>query len=713
MSAFQELAPFIQDYIYRNRWEDLRNIQVASIDVILHTDKNLLLSTGTASGKTEAAFLPILTDLYNHPSTSVGVLYISPLKALINDQFERLTDLLIEAEFPVYKWHGDVSDSHKNKLRKTKQGLLQITPESLESMLTYRKQEAISLFSDLRYIVIDEVHYFMGENRGIQLLCLLERLSRLTGVIPRRVGLSATVGNPIEVANWLSLGSHRDCVVPQVEGEKRTVHLMIDGAVTEVDYYDKLYQMSFGKRAIIFSNSRSEVELNIANLKLLASKKKTPDLYFTHHGNVSGGLREYAEREMKSSDQKTVVGATVTLELGIDVGDLERILETGTPYTVSSFVQRLGRSGRKTGVSEMLFLFNKKDQDDTEQKNKEFYQQIDWDMILCISLIELYLKEKWVEPLVQAQFPYPLLYHQTMCYLTSRGSMLPKELAQYMLTLTPFHNISQEDYKFLLSYLIQIGQLEMDEEGNILIGEKGERTVSKYQFLTVFENEIEYSVRFESKEIGTINTLVPTGETLILAGSSWRVVEINPEKRQIYVKPVKGISKSYWDGPDEIIVHTRVIKKMKDILTNGESYPYLRESAKALLEKSRQIFRNATLNEEHIVMTSSHTYAIFPYLGTKSLVTLRYALAHYGIISHIVNIYRIPVFLQLDQEVTKERLEEVLFQIKNGDLTISDLEVGDEVIREKNVQYIPKELSRKHYLNDYIEIDLMKQDLEY
>ena len=167
MSAFDELAPFIRDYIYRNRWENLRNIQVAAIDVILHTDENLLLSTGTASGKTEAAFLPILTDLYNNPSTSVGVLYISPLKALINDQFERLTDLLIEADFPVYKWHGDVSDSHKNKLRKNPRGLLQITPESLESMLTYRKQEAIALFSDLRYIVIDEVHYFMGENRGI------------------------------------------------------------------------------------------------------------------------------------------------------------------------------------------------------------------------------------------------------------------------------------------------------------------------------------------------------------------------------------------------------------------------------------------------------------------------------------------------------------------------------------------------------------------
>lgn len=713
MSAFDELAPFIKDYIYRNHWDNLRDIQVAAIDVILHTDKNLLLSTGTASGKTEAAFLPILTDLENHPSTSVGVLYISPLKALINDQFERLTDLLIEADFPVYKWHGDVSDSHKNKLRKNPKGLLQITPESLESMLTYRKQEAITLFSDLRYIVIDEVHYFMGENRGIQLLCLLERLSRLTKKNPRRIGLSATVGNKVEVAKWLSEGSKRDCVVPQVEKEKRTIHLMIDGAVTEADYYDKLYQISFGKRSIIFSNSRSEVELNIANLKLLASKKKMPDLYLAHHGNVSGGLREYAEQKMKTSDEKTVIGATVTLELGIDVGDLERIIETGTPYSVSSFVQRLGRSGRKTGISEMMFLFNKKDQDDTEQKNKEFYQQIDWDMIFCIAIIELYLKEKWVEPLVQSSLSYPLLYHQTMCYLTSLGSITPKELAQYMLTLSPFKNITQEDYKNLLTYLIKINQLEQDEEGNLMIGEKGERTVSRYQFLTVFENEIEYSVRHESKEIGTINTLIPVGETLILAGSSWKVTEINPEKRQIFVKPIKGISKSYWEGPDEIIVDTKILKKMREILTSEESYSYLRQSAIDLLEKSRQIFKNATLNQEHIVMTSNHTYALFPYLGTKSLVTLRYALAHYGIISHIVNIYRIPVFLQIDQEITKEELESILFKIKNHDLKEEDFEIGEEVIREKNVQYIPKELSKKHYLKDYIEIDIMKENLEY
>ena len=416
---------------------------------------------------------------------------------------------------------------------------------------------------------------------------------------------------------------------------------------------------------------------------------------------------------MRTSDYKTVVGATVTLELGIDVGDLERIIETGTPYSVSSFVQRLGRSGRQTGISEMMFLFDKKDQDDTEQKNKEFYQQIDWDMILCIALIELYTKEKWIEPLLTPRLPYPLLYHQTMCYLTSVGSASPSSLAEYMLTLSPFRQISQEDYRDLLHYLLEIDQLEMDEEGNLLIGEKGSQTISKYQFLTVFENEIEYSVREESREIGTINTLVPVGETLILAGNSWRVLEINAEKRQIFVKKIKGISKSYWEGPDEIIIATKILKKMKEILSSRDSYPYLRANAKNLLDKSRQLFCNATLDHEHIVLLSDHYYALFPYLGTKSLMTLQLVLGFHGISSHIESIYRIPIFLHIDQEISKEELIQVLNTIKQEPLDPFQLETGDLVIQEKNIQYVPKHLSKKHYLTDYIEVEAMRRDLEF
>ena len=179
--VFSRFAPFIQDYIYRCKWEELREIQVLAAKAIFDTDENLLLSSGTASGKTEAAFLPVLTRLWENPSASVGVLYLSPLKALINDQFERLEGLLEEATIPVTKWHGDASAAAKKRVMKRPQGIIQTTPESLESMLMHNSSGAYRLFSDLRFIIIDEMHYFMDNDRGLQLLCLLERLARLIG----------------------------------------------------------------------------------------------------------------------------------------------------------------------------------------------------------------------------------------------------------------------------------------------------------------------------------------------------------------------------------------------------------------------------------------------------------------------------------------------------------------------------------------------------
>jgi ATP-dependent Lhr-like helicase len=193
-NPFHRLAPFVQEFIYRHNWTELRPVQVEACRVIFDTDAHLLLATGTASGKTEAAFLPIITLLYEKPASTVAALYIGPLKALINDQFARLEDLLKEADIPVWHWHGDVSQAHKARFAKDPRGILQITPESLESMLINRTGELARVFSDLRYVVIDEVHAFMGTDRGRQVQCQLQRLSRLVGVRPRRVGLSATAG---------------------------------------------------------------------------------------------------------------------------------------------------------------------------------------------------------------------------------------------------------------------------------------------------------------------------------------------------------------------------------------------------------------------------------------------------------------------------------------------------------------------------------------
>jgi ATP-dependent Lhr-like helicase len=375
MDTFSKLAPFIQDFIYQSKWEELRGIQVAACDIIFDTDDNLLLSSGTASGKTEAAFLPVLTELYNKPSKSVGVMYISPLKALINDQFKRLEQLLIDSHIPVTKWHGDASVSQKNHLIKNPQGLLQITPESLESLITNKRGACLKMFSDLRFVIIDEVHYFMRDVRGIQLLCVLERLKKLTGVTPRRIGLSATLGDVSLAQIWLNTGTDRKCAAPIIDEGKKRIGLHVErfvnytekrdlensdssdntissgGDIGTREHYEYLFKQTLDKKTIIFTNSREESEFVIANLKEIALKNKAPDVYRVHHGNVSSLLRENTEDEMKSADEKIVTGATVTLELGIDIGSLDQAVQIGTPYSVSSFAQRLGRCEKRADTS--------------------------------------------------------------------------------------------------------------------------------------------------------------------------------------------------------------------------------------------------------------------------------------------------------------------------------------------------------------------------
>ena len=228
MNAFDRYAPFIQDFIYSHDWESLRSIQVAAADAIFNTQDNVLLTASTASGKTEAAFFPILTEFWENPPASVGALYIGPLKALINDQFVRLNDLCEEADIPVWHWHGDVSQSHKAKLIKKPSGILQITPESLEALLIHKHMAIPRMFCDLRYVVIDEVHSLMRGDRGGQTLCLIERLSRMAGVQPRRIGLSATIGDPERTGAFLSQGTGRDCVIPRFEEPRRVWRISME-----------------------------------------------------------------------------------------------------------------------------------------------------------------------------------------------------------------------------------------------------------------------------------------------------------------------------------------------------------------------------------------------------------------------------------------------------------------------------------------------------
>lgn len=717
--AYKRLAPFIQEYIYRHKWSEMREVQVAACEVIFDTESNLLLSSGTASGKTEAAFLPALTKLYNEPSQSVGILYISPLKALINDQFIRLNELCTDAHIAVTKWHGDVNQNVKNKLVHHPSGILQTTPESLEAMLMRRPAVAIRLFRGLRFIIIDEVHHFMSNSRGQQLLCILKRIQRLTNTIPRRIGLSATLGEYKIAEKWLNSGTLHNCITPKISAQGQRIglsvgyHLLSPNSKNEEDnqrnahpYYLDLFELTKGKRCIVFSNSKSEVEENIATLKHIAEEQKYPDIYYVHHGSISAPLREYTEKVMKEGEQNVVTGATLTLELGIDLGAMERIIQTGAPLSVSSFVQRLGRSGRRGGQSQMAFLFR----EDMDDKGKEFYKEINWSFIRTIAIIQLYLEERWIEPIEPNTLPYGLVYHQTMSYLFSTGATNPAVLAQNILKLSPFQNISQNDYKEILRYMLANHQLEQMENGDILIGLEGEKLTNHHDFYAVFASSIEYSVRHGSQEIGSVNALFPVGFSFALAGLTWQVIEIDKDIQTIYVEPAKGVSRNQWCGLFPVFFNTKIMKKMQEVLASNNQYGYLSKEAVERLHDFRVMARNAEVLKHPVVQIAPDQIALFPWIGTKALMALSYALEQKGYKNHINN----EVMIVVADCYDAQELTNILLILKEEDLDKNTFAVPDDVrplMQGKFDEYIPSEILRKEYIAEYIDVEDMKVSL--
>ena len=553
MNVFDRYAPFIQDYIYLSGWQTLRGVQNAAGEAIFGTDDNVLLTASTASGKTEAAFFPVLTLLDEDPPGSVGVLYIAPLKALINDQFGRLYELCNEAGISVTRWHGDAPQSQKRKLLKKPSGILQITPESLESLMINKHMEIPSLFGDLRFIIIDEIHSLLRGDRGMQTFCLIERLCRLAECSPRRIGLSATIGNPEEAGRFLAAGSGRKTIIPRFDGGKEIWRLSMEHFYNTAPQADEgkqdvpetltlesptdsapkaadpgigyIFEHTRGKKCLIFTNSREECEAVCQNLRQYCEANHETDRFLIHHGNLSASYRESAEEEMKDDDSLMSVCATATLELGIDIGKLERAFQIDAPFTVSGFLQRMGRTGRRGDPSEMWFVMR----EEHPEARAMLPEMIPWYLIQGIALVQLYIEERFVEPPRMERLPY----NQTMSTLASCGEMPPGELASRVLPLSCFHRISQEDYRILLRHLLEIDHISRTENGGLILGLSGERVVNNYKFYAVFQENIEYSVHSGSEELGTIVKPPPVGDKIAIAGRVWLVEEVvYPCKRQ-------------------------------------------------------------------------------------------------------------------------------------------------------------------------------------
>ena len=759
---FDRFAPFVQDFVYEHEWESLRAIQVAAADAIFNTDENVLLTSSTASGKTEAAFFPILTELWGDPPTSVGCLYVGPLKALINDQFFRLTDLCEEGGINVWHWHGDVARSHKARLMKKPSGILQITPESLEAMLLHRHAAIPKLFCDLRFVVIDEVHALMRGDRGAQTLCLIERLSRMAGSKPRRVGLSATIGDPEAAARMLSQGSGRGCVVPRVEergqtwrismehfytygpqaSEQQGARVDADGSIEVEAFVEKvdsptgehpllasatalalpepenptddapanadpgigyIYEHTRGRKCLVFSNSREECEAVTSTLRSYCEHNGEPDRFLIHHGNLSSSFREAAEELMRDEEVALTTCATATLELGIDIGRLERAFQIDAPWTVSSFLQRMGRTGRRGQPPEMWFVMR----EDPPEPRAMMPETIPWKLLQGIALVQLYLEERWVEPPEQRRLRYSLLYHQTMATLASEGELTPARLASRVLSLSPFSRVDADDFKVLLHHLLETDHIECTETGGLIVGLVGERVTNNFRFYGVFVESEEYTVRSESQELGTVVSPPPVGEKLAIAGAVWTVEEIDHKRRLVYVTQVKGKVPAYFgECPGDI--NTRILERMWEVLTEQRSYPYLRGNAAARLLHARFVAREAGVLDAPLVNLGGDTWVLFPWLGTYAFIALERVMklrlpAELGIKG--MDVCR-PFYIQFRMKASGEEFLSALADAVAQEFDPIELVYPDEVpVFDKYDEYLPPELVRKGFAEGVLDLD--------
>ena len=693
MTAFDRLAPFIREYIYEQGWTDLRDVQVAACHTVFFTDHHLLLSSGTASGKTEAAFLPALTQLYEDPPASVGILYISPLKALINDQFERLSDLLKASGIPVCRWHGDASASGKRAVEADPRGVLQITPESLESLVMRKSDLCRVLFADTRFVIIDEVHAFMSSPRGSQLLCLLSRISRLTGVAPRRIGLSATLSDPDGAGEWLAMGTGRECDVPLCPGEKKRVRVKMDAFPKEdsAGMYHEAYRVTLGKKAILFANSRAGAEEAASCLQQEANRAHTPGVYQVHHGSLSAALRRDAEREMKQAEGSVVTCATLTLELGIDIGRLDTVVQIGAPATASSLVQRLGRCGRRGQAAELLFLFREEEED------------IPWELIKGVAILELYRREKWTEPGRWDKMDMSLLFQQTLSLLYAGGEMKPSRLAREALTLPPFDQVDREDYATLLRDLISRGFIERTERGGLILGLEGERLCGHYDFFSAFEAREETEVRCGSDVLGTVTGEFQPGDTLRLAGRAWQVQEISEGK--LYVIPAQTAQASAWQSLAGARLHPRLAAQMRHVLTSQEDYPYMTPRCRERLQKARRQAAAIARGWQ----AGQGVVNLYPFMGSDHLQALSLMLPGCGFSAEILPTRMTPIYIQVGAD-SQASLHRALWDIALGG---GELQFADGFdFPGKYARYIPRELCEKAYARDQLDLTGMRAELK-
>lgn len=635
-SSFDLLHERVRRWIWEQRWSELRDVQETAIRTILRGDGDAIVSAATAAGKTEAAFLPIVSTLVDDDaSTGVQVLYVGPLKALINDQWRRLDGLCESLDIPVHRWHGDVNASARQRLLRQPDGILLITPESLEALFVRRGTDVGRIFAGLRFVVIDELHAFIGTERGMQLQSLLHRLERVLRRRIRRMGLSATLGDMSIAADFLR-PPHRRAEAPAIvkSDESGTgVKLRLFGYrkpekpekdegeredETGRSIAEHLFRSLRGSNNLVFANARSRVELFTDRLSRMCSEARLPQEFFAHHGSLSRELRFAVEDQLKRGERPLTVICTSTLEMGIDIGAVKSVAQIGPPPSVASLRQRLGRSGRR-GEPAVLRLYI---EEEAVTDRSSVQDAIRSDLVETIAMVSLML-EKWVEPPPGEMVHGSTLVQQVLSLIAQYGGVTAADAYALLCESGPFRQVTAPMFKGLLRQLAAHELIAQMKDGLLIHGPRGEKFVNSHDFYTAFVTPEEYRLVAGGAELGRlpIGSPVTEGSFLIFAGRRWRVLSVDSERRVIDLAPASGGRVPMFDPRPGGNVHDRVRREMFAIYTSADIPSYLDSQAADLLHEGRENFVRFGLDRTNYVVAGDGAL-YFPWYGDLAINTL-------------------------------------------------------------------------------------------
>lgn len=614
MSCFARFAPRLQEAISaRLGWSSLRPVQEQAGEALL-AGHNAVILAPTAGGKTEAAIFPTLSQLVQDQPDGVGALYIAPIKALLNNQAERLGLYTEMVGLRRFVWHGDTSEPARRAFLKEPAELLMTTPESLEVMLISKRVDAARLFSELRVVIIDEIHAIAGSDRGAHLASVIERIARLSRHDVQRIGLSATVGNPDSILSWLQGSSKRQCQVIDPPRQPGRRQLLVVHRPDLLRLSQDAARLARGQKSLFFCQSRSTTEAVAEYMRRMGTT------VFVHHSAVSREERELAEERFHHGTDACIV-CTSTLELGIDVGDLDRVLQAEAPDTVSSFLQRMGRTGRRQG----------------QVANTTFFCETTEGVLQAVALIEL-AKSGWVEPVALGDRCWPVVIHQLLAMSLASSGITMEAAWEHLHQIPDFRGIHRAEFDRLISWMLRDGALTLTS-GRLLLGPTADRRFGRRNFMdlyAVFSSPQSYTVQTTAGQpLGTLNQgfvdrLVDGVSCFLLSGRAWAVLTVQHTDRQVIVAPAPRGQQPTWGGFLPNFLGHEVCQRIRTVLASDETFPYLSEEATALVTQRREALREFLKPGGGAIEVADNEIRWWTFAGGRINTTLRYAMQALG-----------------------------------------------------------------------------------